>query len=239
MKIGAIILARFDSARLPGKGLRDLADQPMLRHVVQMCRAARGVESVALATTDRECDQPLRDFAAQEGIPCICGSLDDVANRFHHAMQMLQLDAAFRVNGDSPLIRPFLLEQALAHFRRGGCDLVSNVPERTYPFGLSVELVSEKAMQRACERIASTAEREHVTKYIYNHTDEFSICTMKADSMDFNGVQLAVDSMFDLARTDWIIRNLKSPMAMASVEELVLLAKKFDQSPFVQAGQEH
>lgn len=45
--------ARLASSRLPGKVMADIGGQPMLRHVLERCRRARGVVEV-LACTDSE-----------------------------------------------------------------------------------------------------------------------------------------------------------------------------------------
>ena len=49
----AIIPARFDSQRLPGKVLLDLAGRPMIAHVLDRVQTARGIDRVLVATDDR------------------------------------------------------------------------------------------------------------------------------------------------------------------------------------------
>ncbi len=51
-RIVAVIPARFDSTRLPGKPLADIAGRPMIEHVYRRAADARGVDAVVVATDD-------------------------------------------------------------------------------------------------------------------------------------------------------------------------------------------
>ncbi len=51
MDFRIIIPARYDSTRLPGKALLDLAGKPMIQHVYEHC-VDSGAESVVVATDD-------------------------------------------------------------------------------------------------------------------------------------------------------------------------------------------
>ena len=153
MKIGAIILSRMDSTRLPGKALLDVGGRPLLSYALSFCQKIKGLDSIAIATSTRAVDNPLSDFARSNGISCIRGSLNNVAERFLSAMKVLNLDAAVRINGDSPLNNKTLIGDGIGLFRSGNFDLVSNVPARTYPYGISVEVVGRKAMEHALSLI--------------------------------------------------------------------------------------
>lgn len=48
-----LIPARFDSTRLPGKPLADIAGSPMIEHVYRRAAAAEGIDAVAVATDDK------------------------------------------------------------------------------------------------------------------------------------------------------------------------------------------
>jgi len=229
MKIGAIILARFDSRRLPGKALRDLAGKPLIRHAVDTCQRIAGLDMVALATTDRPEDQPLADYAASIDLPCHRGSCNDVAGRFLSAMEAFGLDAALRFNGDSPLNRTDLLAEAVARFRLGGADLVSNVPGRSYPFGISAEVVGLEAMRKACRQMTADApEREHVTKFFYDTPGFISLSIMTSPAPFLTGVQLAVDDQADLDRAAFIMKKLGPAVETADLQTLVDLARLWD-----------
>jgi spore coat polysaccharide biosynthesis protein SpsF len=227
VKIGAIILSRMDSTRLPGKALLDVGGRPLLTYALSLCQKIDDLDSIAIATSTRLVDDPLSDFAKFHGIPCIRGSLDDVADRFLSAMEVLNLDAAVRINGDSPLNNKHLISDGIRLFRTDNFDLVSNVPARTYPYGMSVEVVGRKAMEYACSVISDAQHREHVTKYFYDNQDKFDISLMTSGVAEFSEVQLAIDTREDLDRFEWIIGNLEGDPADSDIASLVKLAKAY------------
>ena len=49
----AIIPARYQSSRLPGKALADIAGLPMIQHVYRRAAAAASISRVIVATDDR------------------------------------------------------------------------------------------------------------------------------------------------------------------------------------------
>ena len=62
-RIVALIPARYDSSRFPGKALADLCGKPMIVHVYERARQARGVDEVIVATDD----QRIADAVARFG----------------------------------------------------------------------------------------------------------------------------------------------------------------------------
>lgn len=217
----------MDSTRLPGKALLDVGGRPLLTYALSLCQKIDDLDSIAIATSTRLVDDPLSDFAKFHGIPCIRGSLDDVADRFLSAMEVLNLDAAVRINGDSPLNNKHLISDGIRLFRTDNFDLVSNVPARTYPYGMSVEVVGRKAMEYACSVISDAQHREHVTKYFYDNQDKFDISLMTSGVAEFSEVQLAIDTREDLDRFEWIIGNLEGDPADSDIASLVKLAKAY------------
>src|SRR5664280_2326262 len=116
------------------------------------------------------------------------------------------MEAALRFNGDSPLNRPAVLAEAVSIFQSGDWDLVSNVPGRSYPFGISAEVVSLSIMKAAYAAMTTSTEREHVTKFFYDFPSFARTREMVATLGGMTGVQLAVDDLDDMKRAAWILR---------------------------------
>jgi spore coat polysaccharide biosynthesis protein SpsF (cytidylyltransferase family) len=228
MRIGAIILARLDSRRLPGKALRSLCGKPLVQWAIDACRAVPGLDEIVLATTDRAQDDALAEYARQAGVRCWRGDCDDVAGRFLAAMERYELDGAIRFNGDSPLQRSALLAEAVDLFRASDVDLVSNVPGRRFPYGASVEVIGLAAMRAACAAMDDRGHREHVTSIFYQHPECVRLRRIATDDPELAGVQLAVDDENDLARASWIIAHLEGPVMDAPLAEIVRLAREYD-----------
>lgn len=221
MKFSAAIIARMTSTRLPGKPLRKLAGKPMLEYILETLRQLSLCEIIVATSTDPT-DQPLRRYCESKGIPFVCGSLHNVAHRFLDAIDFLASDAVFRVNGDSPLVSRHLFEQARSEFEATVPDLVTNVFPRSYPPGVSVELVSANSFRAAFRAFSEDDDREHVTRFFYKNSTTFRIVNIES-SIDLSASSLAVDTPLDLRVIDRMVRAMKRPHWDYSVEELIAL----------------
>ncbi|HLK11856.1 MAG TPA: glycosyltransferase family protein [Candidatus Binatia bacterium] len=168
----AIVQARMASSRLPGKVLEDLAGAPLLARIVERLRAARTLGGIAVATTDRPEDKPIRFLAQVMHIGCFVGSDWDVLARYAGAAEQFEADPVIRILGDCPLVDPELVDACVAAYR--------SVPATAYvalggefPEGLDTEVVSARALRRAHLEAALPAEREDVTPFIRRHPERF------------------------------------------------------------------
>ena len=206
----AIIQARMSSRRLPGKMLKPLAGIPMLKRVADRVGSAAGVTKVVLATSQDSSDDAIADYCTQTGITCHRGPLDDVAARFIGAARAETANAFVRITGDSPFIDPALIGHAVHLYASGDWDLVSNVLERSFPIGQSVEVLRLSAFEAAQAQISDPLHREHVTQYYYANPGKFRIQGFTGGD-DAAAVQLSVDTPEDFAAAVLIERSGGTP----------------------------
>jgi len=142
------------------------------------------------------------------------GPLEDVLGRFDLALTEHPCEAFFRVCADSPLLEPFLFVKALEVFARGQADLVTNVFPRTYPPGLSVELLRTSVFRNMAQRAAAPEDREHVTRYLYAHPEFCRISNIESLRPADPDLRLAVDEPGDMERLEkWRQSNGEYPCA--------------------------
>lgn len=112
VSVVAIIPARYQSSRLPGKALADIGGHPMIEHVYRRALAARGITSVIVATDDRR----IADAVAAFGGDVRMTSADHPSgtDRLAEVAAALACDIVVNVQGDEPLIDPQMIEEALA-----------------------------------------------------------------------------------------------------------------------------
>jgi 3-deoxy-manno-octulosonate cytidylyltransferase (CMP-KDO synthetase) len=114
LKSIAIIPARFDSARFPGKALAQIGQKPMIQHVYERARQARNVDQVIVATDDVRIFETVEKF----------GGIARMTSAAHRsgtdrvAEVAAQCDAELVVNlqGDEPLIEPQCLDAVIEPF---------------------------------------------------------------------------------------------------------------------------
>src|SRR5919204_1945327 len=64
-QVVAVIPARYDATRFPGKPLADIAGRPMIEHVYRRAAAARDIEAVIVATEDERILRAVRGFGGR------------------------------------------------------------------------------------------------------------------------------------------------------------------------------
>src|SRR5579862_9583374 len=147
------------SQRLPGKSLRPLCGQPMLQYVLDRLSRLDVLSEAVVATSTDPSDDAIDEFCRRIGRPCFRGSLDNVAERFLQAALAHRLSAFVRVSGDSPLLDQRLVARGVALFTESGSDLTTNIFPRTYPAGMSVEVVRTETFERIVPELVQQYDR--------------------------------------------------------------------------------
>lgn len=221
-RIGIIVQARLGASRLPGKVLRRLRGEPVLGHLLTRLKHCRSGLPVMICTSQARADDAIETFCQQRGVACFRGSESNVAERELLAVRSAGWDAFVRVCGDSPLLDPTLVDTGIEHFRTGQHDLVTNLAPRTFPKGQSVEVIDAGAFSRAFARMHTPDHFEHVTRYFYEHSDDFDIFNFAA-ARDMSGVRLVLDTPEDLAELDELMARMDRAPWSYSLEELLAL----------------
>ena len=109
--IVAIIPARYQSSRLPGKALADIGGRPMIEHVYRRAAAATSVTSVLVATDDERILEAVRSFG---GVACMTSpDHQSGTDRLAEVAADLSCDVIVNVQGDEPLLHPAMIDEAV------------------------------------------------------------------------------------------------------------------------------
>lgn len=225
--VGVIVFGRMDSRRLPGKMLRRIAGRPLLNHVIDRARRIPGNLPLAVATSRRPVDDAIVRACEREGVAVFRGSAEDVAARAVACAEARGFKAFVRLCGDSPFHDGALAGEIVAMHARANADVTTNVFPRSFPPGVSVEVVKTESLRRVLALTAEPADREHVTRYFYRHPGDFHIENLAAPAGRYGGVDLTVDTPTDLARADWIMSRLAERRAAATLDRVVSLARQW------------
>ncbi|MFQ5666443.1 MAG: 3-deoxy-manno-octulosonate cytidylyltransferase [Candidatus Binatia bacterium] len=114
-QVVAIIPARYESTRFPGKPLARIGSKPMIQHVYERARAATLVRTVLVATDDRRIADAVRDFGGQVVMtrPTHQSGTDRVAE----AAADLDDEIIVNVQGDFPFLEGPMVEAVVAPMR--------------------------------------------------------------------------------------------------------------------------
>jgi 3-deoxy-manno-octulosonate cytidylyltransferase (CMP-KDO synthetase) len=108
----AVIPARYDSVRLPGKALLPIGGKPMICWVVERALAARNVSRAIVATDD----QRIADAVKQSGFEAVITSATHASGTdriAEVAASLVDAEIIVNVQGDEPMLSSLTIEQAV------------------------------------------------------------------------------------------------------------------------------
>lgn len=108
----AIIPARYESTRLPGKPLADIGGRPMIEHVYRRAAASPLVDAVVVATDDDRIRQAVEAFGGMAWMTR--PDHRSGSDRLAEVARSLSCELVVNVQGDEPLIEPAMIGEAVA-----------------------------------------------------------------------------------------------------------------------------
>ena len=192
MVAAGFIYARTDSSRLPGKIFKRLGDRFLIDVIIDRLKET-DLDEVCLLTTDRPIDDQLAEYCSKAQCKVFRGCYEDLSIRTLQAIESLNVDKFLRVNGDSPFVSPQLINYILK--QNLNINFISNLYNRTFPYGVAFELVDSKFFQQKAN-LRSTKTREHLTMHLYENffdTDTLSI----TQDINLSRYRLTIDTWDD------------------------------------------
>ena len=199
-----IIQSRMSSNRLPGKMLMELNGRALLGRVIDRVKSSKKISKIIVATSIEKDDNAIEEFCKKEKIFCYRGNLKNVYKRFYKLIIQEGANYFVRVNGDSPLIDPNLIDFFVSN-HKPKCDVTTNIFPRSYPKGQSIEIVNSKSFLDLEKHQMSTDQLEHVTKYFYDNSNRFMIKNFKSNK-DYSKLNYCIDTKQDFKRLNAITK---------------------------------
>lgn len=245
LNILAIIQARVSSSRLPGKVLKLILGKPMLEYQIERINHSKNIDKLIVATSDGNEDDGIEELCNRIGIFCFRGSLDNVLDRFYSAAEEFKPEHVVRLTGDCPLADPDLIDKLIDFYRKENCDYASNCNPPTLPDGLDAEIFSFDALKTAWQNAKFSSELEHVTPYIRNHPECFTLSSWLNpedlshlrwtvdESADFDLVKSIYEQLYSnntIFKTKDILRHLESNSELSKINDDITRNEGFAQS---------
>ena len=218
MKDIIIIQGRMSSSRLPGKILELIEGKPLLQWVIERAKLSC-IKDIVVATSTETSDDPVENFCRSVNLKCFRGELDDVAGRFQYVLEQTKVLRFVRICADSPFIDPALIDCAVKLFDETEVDIVTNVYERTFPKGQSVEMLKADVFVKA-QPFSSIEDKEHVTRYFYENADRYKI-----KNFDSGGAweknNMCVDTIEDMKRVKKYFKSARRNILQERWQEIL------------------
>ena len=219
----AIVQARVDSTRLPGKVLKKIGDKTLIEVLLYRLSRAKKIDKIMLATAEGVSNDPLVELAKKLDIDVFRGSEEDVLDRYYKAAMLDAPKIVVRVTGDCPLIDPNIVDDAIGLLVSADVDYVNNMTPPTFPDGMDVEVFTFEALKRCWERTTRAHDREHVSG-LMRSDQTFSRAYLR-NNKQLDGYRLTVDEESDLVVVKGIFEHY-SPNLNFDLNDIVELRHK-------------
>jgi 3-deoxy-manno-octulosonate cytidylyltransferase (CMP-KDO synthetase) len=153
MSVVAIIPARYDSTRLPGKPLVVIGGKPMIQHVYESASRARELDRVVVATDDRRIEQAVKGFGGE--VMMTSKHHASGTDRLAEVARKIRVDWLVNVQGDLPFVRSETIVQAIRPLRR----------DRTIPMGTVCTPIYEEQEWRNANIVKVLTDRAGFALY--------------------------------------------------------------------------
>ena len=197
-----------------------MAGKPLLGYLVERAQTAKLVDQLVVATTTAEQDQAIVRWCEQNQVALFTGSEQDVLDRYTRAAEAFQADVVVRVTGDCPLIDPQVIDSVINYYLAHHYEYVSNMLKPGYPRGMDVEVFSFPVLKRVAAEAKAREEREHVTLYIYEHPQKFSIGCYEG-TKDLSHYRWTVDTPEDFELVSRLLSSLWPANPLFNIDDIV------------------
>lgn len=110
-RVVAIIPARYNATRFPGKPLALLKGKPIIQHVYEHASRANLVNSILVATDDQRIYDTVTDFGGRVVMTSV--SHESGTDRIAEAAGSIECDYVINVQGDEPFIEPEMIDDVV------------------------------------------------------------------------------------------------------------------------------
>ena len=225
-KITAIVLARMNSSRCPGKNMRKIGSIPVIEIVLRRLSKASNISNIVLATSTNENDDILEKYVQSIGFDIFRGSEDDIIMRLLECSSIYSRGRYFlRCCADNVFIDKNEIDKVVKTGMDGNWDYVGFkndvYPERISDF--AGEFYKIEALQTVSEMTSDKFDREHVFPFFEKHPEIFKTTRILTSEELHTSVKLDLDYPEDLE----LLRNVANhvhDIVEATSSELVKIA---------------
>lgn len=152
----AVIQARMGSERLPGGPMMPLARAPLLVRLIERVARARRIDQIVVVTTSLAEDDAIAAAVRREAIALYRGPPQDELARLIGALDLHPADHVLRLDADSPLTDPDLLDATIdLHLAERADHTTNRSPGAAWPAGQGAEVITVAGLRRIASESAA------------------------------------------------------------------------------------
>jgi len=189
MTVGALIIARLSSTRLPNKNILEISGKPMIIQLADRVSKSKKVDKVIIATSNLPSDDPLEELAKRYDILCHRGSLENVMERIVGAAEEFDCETIVEILGDNPLVHSDLIDDVIDLHESYKADYTANITTEYDPYcenmslfsvGLRVQVYSLNAAREYIKFPEYESNDRHPSAFMFDNPEIFKISFLEA-----------------------------------------------------------
>lgn len=220
--VGFLITVRLKSSRLPKKVMLEVAGKPVISHMLDRVKAAKGIDKIVICTSINQQDDPLSRMAEHENVFCSRGSEDDVLMRLYEAALEYKIDFIVNLTADCPLIDPIHIEDVINAYKRTHAD---HITANRLPTGQGLWGIDVEGLRKVCE-IKDQTETECWPDY-FTKSGFFNVHEVEVDPLyEHPALKTSLDYPEEYTFLQRIFGELYVPGNIVSLEDILTLVRE-------------
>jgi spore coat polysaccharide biosynthesis protein SpsF (cytidylyltransferase family) len=161
-KVLAIVQARYDSTRLPGKVLKKLNNKSILEIIIKRLSKCKNISKIIVACSNNKNDVKIINLCKKLKIDFFIGSEHNVLERFYKATVKFKGLNILRITADCPFVDYVIVDKIINNFFLNNYDYASNIDPPTFPDGLDAEIFTFNVLKETYKKAKTSIYREHI-----------------------------------------------------------------------------
>ena len=201
----------------------DIKGDPLILYLYKKINKIFTKDNIVILTSTMKDDNIIENLCLENSLNYFRGDLNNIAGRYSKAVIENPCDFFFRISGDSPLFDINILNMFITKFKKAyKFDIMTNIYNRTFPKGQSLELINTSSFQNNLNLIG--IEEENFTQFFYRKENNFEIISIENEE-NFSNIIHAIDLEKDYQRIIKLYSKYKNIENM-TFEEIILNEKK-------------
>ena len=230
-KIVAIVEARLNSKRLPGKVLKKIKNKSLLEILIDRIIISKKIDLIVVATTNKKIDDSIVKICKQMKIKYYRGKEENVLDRVTKAGIKFKASHVVQLTADNPLVDYNVLDYMLDYFFKTKHKYhyitnngFGNESLRKIPMGMDVQIFLFSKLKYINSLKLNKVFREHPSLYFYKNKNKIfkikNVPIPKEWKRNYH-LRLTVDTFNDLKLIKKIYSFLSINNAYFSLKDIL------------------
>ena len=222
-KVTAIIQARYNSKRFPGKILKKINNHTILEILIKRLNQSKLINELIVTCSNNPKDKKIIDLCKSLNVNYFVGSEKNVLLRYYQTAKKFNATNILRITAHCPFVDPNLVDKLIDNFFVRTYDYASNVINPTFPDGLDIELFKFKILKERYLKSKDDFEKEHVTTNIIKN-DKYRKYSLQLKK-NYSNLRITLDTSYDFYIISKLFRYFQYDF-LVSYEKILNLYKK-------------